>query len=103
MNNSKLLNLIGLAKRANKVSTGEFICKKAIKTNVARLVIIAKDASDNTKKSIKNSCAFYKVESIECLDMESLGKFTGGGQRAVVSINDTNLANAIKNASENSL
>ena len=102
MNTNKVLNLIGLAKRANKVNSGEFICKKAIKSHMAKLVIIALDASDNTKKSIKNSCAFYKVEYIECASMEDLGKFTGGGQKAVISINDINFANAIKQANKNS-
>ena len=95
MNNDKILSMLGLAKRANKVSTGEFICKKSIKQGIAKLAIIATDASCNTKKSITNSCEFYKVQIIECADMESLGKFTGGGQRAVVTINDENLANAI--------
>ncbi len=98
----KLLGLIGLAKRAGKVSSGEFICKQSIKSKKAKLVIIARDASSNTKKSIKNSCAFYKVKYIECATMQDLGKFTGGGERAVISINDENLAKAIKNAEETS-
>lgn len=98
MNEEKLLRLIGLAKRAGKTDSGEFICKQSIKSKKAKLVIIAQDASQNTKKSIKNSCAFYKVGYIECANMQDLGKFTGGGERAVISINDENLANAIKEA-----
>ena len=94
--NNKLLTYIGFAKRANKISSGEFICKKAIKSHQSKLIIIAEDASDNTKKSIKNSCSFYKVEYIEYADMAQLGKATGGGERAVISINDENLAKAIK-------
>ncbi len=100
--NEKFLGLIGLAKRAGKVSGGEFICRQSIKSKKAKLVIIARDASKNTQKSIKNSCAFYKVEYIECATMQDLGKFTGGGERAVISINDENLAKAIKNAEETS-
>ena len=95
MANDKILSMIGLAKRANKVSTGEFICKKAIKSGMAKLAILAVDASENTKKSILNSCNYYKVNSVECADMESLGKYSGGGERAVVTINDINLSNAI--------
>lgn len=93
----KFLGLIGLAKKAGKTSGGEFICKQSIKGKKAKLVIIAADASQNTKKSIINSCTFYKVEYIECATMQELGSFTGGGERAVISINDENLAKAIKN------
>ena len=45
---NKLLNMLGLAKRAGKISTGSFICEKMIKSGDARLVILANDASDNT-------------------------------------------------------
>ena len=96
MKEEKILSMLGLATRENKVSTGEFICKKAIKSGQAKIAVIACDASDNTKKSINNSCTFYNVRCIECSDMQSLGKFTGGGERAVVTVNDENLAEAIK-------
>lgn len=91
----KLFGMIGLAKRAGKISTGAFICEKMIKSCRAKLVILAGDASENTKKSIKNSCEYYKVNIIEISDMASLGHATGGGDRAVVSVNDNNFAKAI--------
>ncbi len=91
----KLLGMLGLAKRAGKISTGSFICLKMIKSSRARLVIIATDASDNTKKSIKDSCKFYNIKSFEISDMAALGHATGGGERAVVSVNDDNFARAI--------
>lgn len=87
--------MLGLAKRAGKISTGSFICEKAIRSKQAKLVILACDASDNTKKSIRNSCEYYKVRLIEYSSMAELGHATGGGDRAVVSINDNNFAKAI--------
>jgi ribosomal protein L7Ae-like RNA K-turn-binding protein len=87
--------MLGLAKRAGKVSTGAFICGNMIKSRKARLVILAEDAAPNTKKSIINSCRYYNVKFIEMSDMASLGHATGGGERAVVSINDDNFAKAI--------
>ena len=92
---NKIFGMIGLAKRAGKVSTGSFICLKAIRSGRAKLVIIAGDASENTKKSICDSCSYYKVKLIEFSDMGSLGHATGGGDRAVVSVNDNNFAKAI--------
>lgn len=93
---NKIFSMIGLAKRAGKISTGEFICKTQIKKGVAKLIILAENASDNTKKSIINSCNYYKTEYYVFADMADLGKYTGGGQRAVISVNDVNLANGIK-------
>lgn len=91
----KIFGMIGLAKRAGRVSTGSFICLKMIKSGRAKLVILAENASENTKKAIKDSCKFYRVKNIEFSDMASLGHATGGGERAVVSINDDNFAKAI--------
>lgn len=93
---TKLLNMIGLAKRAGKVSTGTFICEKAIKSRSAKLVILALDASENTKKTITDACKFYGVELIETSDMDALSHAVGASAlRAVVSINDNNFAKAI--------
>ena len=48
----KALNLIGLAQRAGKAVSGGFSVEKAVKEGRAALVIIAEDASDNTKKEV---------------------------------------------------
>ena len=93
--NDRFFGMLGLAKRAGKVSTGAFICDKMIRSRKARLVILACDASENTKKSVTNSCSFYNIKLIETADMASLGHATGGGERAVVSVNDDNFAKAI--------
>ena len=60
----KLLGMLGLAKRAGKVSTGTFICEKMIKSKTAKLIILAKDASDNTSKSIKDACNYHKIKLV---------------------------------------
>ena len=93
---NKLLGMLGLAKRAGKVSTGTFICEKMIKSNTARLVILAEDASENTVKAIKNACDYYGTELIQCSNKSDLGHFSGAkADRAVVCVNDNNFAKAI--------
>ncbi len=92
---NKLLSMLGLAKRAGKISTGAFICSKDIKSRRSKLVVLAEDASANTKKSISDSCRFYNIKLIEFSNMAELGHATGGGDRAVVSVNDYNFAKAI--------
>ena len=53
MNN--YLNTLGLAARARKIVTGETLITK-IRSNEVEFVIIASDASDNTKKKITDKC-----------------------------------------------
>lgn len=93
----KILGMLGMAKKAGRVVSGVYLCKKAIKSGESCLIIIASDNSENTKKPIKNSCKYYKVDYIEYSDAEAIGKCIGGGKKAVVSVNDQNFAEAIKN------
>jgi len=92
---NKALGMIGLAKRAGKVVSGEFLCDKAIKSGESKLIIIAADISQNGKKAITDACNFYKVDSIEFATSKELGKYTGSEKRTVVSVNDENFKNAI--------
>ena len=48
MKNDKVLQMLGLAARGRKIESGEFSTEKAVKAGKAGLVIVAKDASDNT-------------------------------------------------------
>ncbi len=93
--NDKILSMSGMARRMRKVSSGGFITEKSIKSGTAKLVILACDAAENTKKSVKNLCTFYNVPCIEYSDMFSLGKCIGTEARAVISINDTGIAKAV--------
>ena len=92
----KILGMIGLAKRAGKICAGGFLCEDAIKKRTSKLIIIAEDASEKSKKSITDSCKFYKIPYLEFSGKELLGKYCGGGERSVVSVNDKNFAEAIK-------
>jgi len=92
---NKVLGMIGLAKRAGMVVTGEFLCDKAIKSGEAKLIIIATDISQNSKKAVLDACKYYNVEYIEFATAERLGKYTGSDMRTVISVNDDNFKNAI--------
>lgn len=91
----KVLGMLGLAKRAGKLSTGEFLCDKSIKNGQSRLIIIASDISENGRKAVCDACNYYGVQYIEYGTAEELGHCTGGGKRTVASVNDDNFRNAI--------
>ena len=58
MNNR--LSLLGLAARAGKVVSGEFAVEKSVKSGKTFLVLVAEDASANTKKNFSDMCTYYK-------------------------------------------
>ena len=60
MKNNRVLSLIGLATKAGKTVSGEFSTEKSVKTGKGLLVIVAEDASENTKKKFRNMCSFYE-------------------------------------------
>ena len=100
MKGSKALSLAGLSARAGKVSSGEFAVDKSIKTGKSYLVIAAEDASENTRKKFMNSCSFYDVPFRVFSDKDTLGHAIGRQERAVISIEDEGLANAVMTALE---
>lgn len=91
----KVLSMIGMSARAGKVLSGEFSVEKAVKTFKAYLVIVAGDASDNTKKKFRNMCEFYEVPLIEYSNKDELGGAIGRELRSSVAITDEGLANAV--------
>ena len=57
----KVLSMLGLAARSRNVVSGGFATEQAVKGGKAELVIIAEDASGNTRKKYSNMCEFYEV------------------------------------------
>lgn len=92
---NKALSMLGIATKAGKVVTGEFSTEKAIKTGKAYLVIVAGDASDNTKKKFRNMCDYYHVTIKEFADKYSLGAACGKDFRASLAITDDGLSKAV--------
>lgn len=95
MKSSKALSLISLATKAGKTASGEFCTEKEVKTGMAELVIVAEDASDNTKKKFKNMCDFYEVPIYFYGDKDTLGHAMGKEFRATLAVTDAGFAKGI--------
>ena len=72
---SNILGTLGLAMKAGKLVSGEFMTERSIKDGEAKLVIIADDASPGTKKNFTDSCKYYHVPIIFISDKETLELF----------------------------
>ena len=96
MGQSKALSLIGLATKAGKTVSGEFSTEKEVKSKRAALVIVADDASDNTKKKFKNMCDYYHVPICFYKDKDTLGHAMGKQFRASLAMLDEGFAKGIR-------
>ena len=85
----KLLSLIGLARKAGKLTVGT-------EGGKVKLVIASAEASDNTKKRISNCAEYYGVcAEYVAVSPDMLGKAIGKTATACVSIDDENFVKLI--------
>ncbi|MCD8037247.1 MAG: ribosomal L7Ae/L30e/S12e/Gadd45 family protein [Clostridiales bacterium] len=84
MDNKKLMQFLGLCQRAGKLASGETGAANAVKNGEAELVIVAENASDNTKKKFNDSAAYYNKKIIVFGDKYELGRAIGKDERASV-------------------
>lgn len=91
----KVLSLIGLAKKAGRISEGSDYTENSIRGGKASLVVIASDTSQNGIKAICDCCEYYKVKYIFYATKTELGRTLGAALRSVISINDDGFAAAI--------
>lgn len=92
MTKDKIVNFLGLAMRAGKVKTGESVIVNEIKKHKIKLVIIAEDASENTKKVIQNKCESYHISFRIFGTRSELGQALGKAERVNVGITDQGFA-----------
>ena len=86
---SKFLMFLGLCMRSGNVVSGEFACEKAIRAQKARLVLLAADASENTRKKFMDLTKQYQVEVMIIIETkQSLGDALGKAQRSVAAVMD---------------
>ena len=60
-NEDKIYSFLGLATRAGKIVSGDDSTLLELKRGNVKLVIVAEDASDNTKKLFKDKSSYRNV------------------------------------------
>ncbi|ETI70331.1 YlxQ family RNA-binding protein [Neobacillus vireti] len=92
MNQKQWMSLLGLANRARKITTGEELTVKEIRSGKAKLVLLSADASANTTKKITDKCNSYEVPFKMVEDRHLLGQAIGKEARVVVAVMDDGFA-----------
>ncbi|MCP8616483.1 L7Ae/L30e/S12e/Gadd45 family ribosomal protein [Salirhabdus salicampi] len=89
------LNIVGLAFRAGKCTLGEEAIVRDIKKQKISLLIIANDASNNTKKKLTDKCTYYKIPYVITDDRDTLSNAIGKSGRVAIGITDKGFAQKI--------
>lgn len=89
-------SFLGLAYRARKVVSGEETVIQSIRSGQAKLVLLSKDASDRTTKTVTNKCLYFKVPMITVESRETLGAAIGKAERVVVAVTDPGFSDKLK-------
>ena len=92
MENSKIYGLLGLARRAGKVSFGTESSLETIEKRKAKLVIVAIDSSDRTKNNFEKICKEKNIKLRIVGTIEELSKSIGHFNKAVITVNDENFS-----------
>lgn len=91
----KIYSYLGLAQKAGKIAAGEFLTEKAIQEGKARLILVSKEASENTKKKFIDSATYYSVPVYLFGGKEELGHSLGKEIRASLAVQDNGFAKEI--------
>ena len=99
MNCDKLLTSLGLARKAGALILGNENVHEAVRKNKAVLVLLARDASQGSKKKLITACTFYNVSVLETqIEKSALADALGcGAACAAVAVKNHEIIKLIQN------
>ena len=100
--NNKMLSLLGIARRAGRLSLGHDAVIQSIVENRAKLCICAEDASQRLQNEVAHACGFDNKNIPFCVpecSAEQLSKAVGQ-KVSVLSVDDEGFAAAITKTTE---
>ncbi len=89
---NKFYNFMGISKKAGFLVEGYNKCEEFIKRRKLFLIILSKEASENTRKKFNNYSQKYRVPVISDLPKEDMGKPLGLEEINIVGISDQKMA-----------
>lgn len=96
MTNNKILGLLGLASRARKITFGSDATLQDIQKHKVKLVVVAEDASERTKKRFIEAASIANIPIIIEGNIEELSKAIGKQNKAIIGVKEVNLAYEIE-------
>ncbi len=94
---TKLMTMLGFAKKSNNLVAGNEIVSKAIDKGEVKLIFIGSDVSQKSVKNLKNKCNRLNVPYYEILTIVEQSRAIGKLNRTVIGITDNGFAMNIIN------
>jgi ribosomal protein L7Ae-like RNA K-turn-binding protein len=88
--------MLGLCMKAGKLQTGEASAEKLLRSGEAELIIVAADASENTRKKFTNKCFYYHKPVLIYSGRDELSKCAGKHNRTVYAVTDKGFAEKLR-------
>lgn len=90
-----VLALLGLARRAGRLTWQKEASLAAIRSGRARLVIVAGDAGRSAAKMYQDKCLTYGIPLVRFATRDELGRALGTSPRTAATVLDPGLADKI--------
>ena len=95
MNEKKIYSWLGLAMRSGNLVSGDDTTLRDLKKMRLSLIILADDASANTKKLFTDKSCYRNIAFRQFGTKEELGRSIGKSPRAVLGIKDKKMSDQI--------
>ena len=92
---AKYLGMLSLAKKANRLVSGNYLVKNTIAANKAGLVVIDKELSQRVADDIKKECGDKNILCIETRNHGELVEIAGRENIKTVCVTDKKMGGAI--------
>ncbi|MCI8310451.1 MAG: hypothetical protein HFJ45_09970 [Clostridia bacterium] len=93
---NKCYGMLGIAVKAGKLASGNDAVLDLVKKHRVKLIIVAEDASDKTKKEMQFMCNKFNIPLIIFGNIEENSHAIGKKNRAIIAICDSGIANKIR-------
>lgn len=90
------LSFLGLALRAGACTLGEEAIVRDIQRKRAKIVLIANDTGNQTKKKLTDKCTFYQIPCYEVDDRDTISHAIGKAGRVAIAITDEGFAKKMR-------
>jgi len=100
LNNEKFYSFLGIIQKSGNLVSGYNTCIAQIKNSKCKLVIIAEDASENTRNKFLTICNSKNIEYKIYGFKENIGLSIGKSSKSVLIIKDENMSKVVLNMFE---
>lgn len=97
MDENKFYSFLGLIQKSGNMVSGYNNCIYNIKKDKCKLVIIANDATDNTRDKFISLCNSRKLPYIICGRKDEIGMSIGQSSKSVLGLKDENMSRVVLN------